>query len=557
MGFPGVNIDFTITTSSGKLENTSKVALQVTGLPQACKYIMVEWLAFSMPIEFFGGTGDLPFAVKDFPLGGSIVRRALANQVVNGNFYQESSSFLLKDMFDIAQDNPHATSALLLAYPYMDIIKVFALDANGEYVPSSDPPYTHTYNSLILRQTLPISPNATDIAVDLSSVTVTPLNQLGGRYVQGKSRATLKANATARYGAAITSYKISGPGITGGSTDTATTSFIPTAGNAVYTVDVTDSRGFKSSATVTLDVVPYQLPAFGRVVTRRANSSGSPLSEGTYATANAAYTHTEVLDTQGTDANPIVTALEFKKSSDATWTSVPDGFANGTDKLFGGELDAVAYDVRYSISDQYTTITYVDTVSAPVPVLDFKNGGDGLGIGMETDQPGLHVGWESWFEKPLHIQNPHGSQRWGVIRDDGKVDAAGTAANAICTTDAAGMAIYQNAGGMLALLATAPSSVMQIQGLAGLVLTVVKWGRVVHFTIGDVLSQPISSSTAIFSDIPEHLRSQIHVIAANAQIDGDFPQGAIILMDNAMRWWGNNAAAGQRFMLSGMYISAS
>jgi microcystin-dependent protein len=392
-----------IVTPSGKLENTSKLALEATGLPASCRYVTAPDLSVNV--------SGLPINVLRFettftpppPSGYGISRQIMTAQASGGSFYQESAPADLAAMFDAAQAEASTTPGLdMMTFPYISSSSLLLLDSSYGLI--SDSAGKPVQLDVIMDKVLPFSPNATAIAPDLSSVEVTPLNQLGGRYVQGKSRAQMKANATGRYGAAVTSYKVTGPGIAyAGAADTATTGFIPTPGDAVYTVEATDARGMRSSRTVALQVAPYQPPAFGRVTTRRANSSGDPLSEGTYATANAELTHAQVLDAQGADANPVVTALDFKKSSEPSWTAVPDGFASGIDKLFGGGLDAVAYDVRYAVSDQYTTVTYLDTVSAPVPVLDFKNGGDGLGIGMEADGPGLHIGWETWFYKPVHL----------------------------------------------------------------------------------------------------------------------------------------------------------
>ena len=64
-------------------------------------------------------------------------------------------------------------------------------------------------------------------------------------------------------------------------------------------------------------------------------------------------------------------------------------FSSGDPIVFGGGQISTeySYDIRYTIADQFNTVSVQDIVSTAAVVMDFKSGGKGVAIGKvsETD----------------------------------------------------------------------------------------------------------------------------------------------------------------------------
>ena len=60
--------------------------------------------------------------------------------------------------------------------------------------------------------------------------------------------------------------------------------------------------------------------------------------------------------------------------------------AQGTAFTFGGSISAESsYDIKYTISDAFTTVTVNDTISTVSVLMDFKAGGKGIAIGKVSE----------------------------------------------------------------------------------------------------------------------------------------------------------------------------
>lgn len=205
-------------------------------------------------------------------------------------------------------------------------------------------------------------------------------------YVQSKSKATLTINGAAgAYGSTISSYSISG----GGYSSTAssfTTGFLNTSGSITFTASVTDSRGRVSAdATVTISVVAYSAPSFSKYISQRCNSAGTASDSGTYVKSTVTFTYASC-----SSKNTITTATYYKKTTDTTWTNASKTFTSGTAFTFGGGKVSAesSYEVKFKLTDAFTSVEVTDTLSTASVVMDFKSGGLGVAIGKvaETDQ---------------------------------------------------------------------------------------------------------------------------------------------------------------------------
>lgn len=205
-------------------------------------------------------------------------------------------------------------------------------------------------------------------------------------YVQSKSKATLTINGAAgAYGSTISSYSITG----GGYSSTAssfTTGLLNTSGTITFTASVTDSRGrVSANATVTISVVAYSAPSFSKYISQRCNSSGAASDSGTYVKSTVNFSYASC-----SSKNTITTATYYRKTTETSWTNASKTFTSGTAFTFGGgNISAESsYEVKFKLTDAFTSIEVTDTLSTASVVMDFKSGGLGVAVGKvaETDQ---------------------------------------------------------------------------------------------------------------------------------------------------------------------------
>lgn len=215
-----------------------------------------------------------------------------------------------------------------------------------------------------------------------------------GIYVQTKSKATLTINGAAgSYGSTISSYSITG----GGYTSTAssfTTGFLNTSGTVTFTATVTDSRGrVSAAATVSISVVAYSPPSFASYLSQRCLSTGTVDDDGTYIRGLVSYSYASC-----SSKNTITRATYYKKASDTAWTNASAAFSSGTAFTFGGGSISTetSYDIKYTLTDAFTTIAIQDIVSTAAVVMDFKQGGKGVAVGKVSEVDNAFEVAEDW-----------------------------------------------------------------------------------------------------------------------------------------------------------------
>ena len=213
-------------------------------------------------------------------------------------------------------------------------------------------------------------------------------------YVQNKSKATVTINGAAgAYGSTISSYSISG----GGYSSTAssfTTGLLAASGTITFTAKVTDSRGRVSDAkTVSISVVAYSAPSFSSYISQRATSAGVINDDGTYIRGLISFSYATC-----SSKNTITCATYYKKSSATSWTNANKSFSSGTAFTFGGGAISTesSYDVKYTITDAFTTITIIDMVSTASVLMDFKAGGKGIAIDKVSEKDKTLEIADSW-----------------------------------------------------------------------------------------------------------------------------------------------------------------
>lgn len=215
-----------------------------------------------------------------------------------------------------------------------------------------------------------------------------------GIYVQTKSKAKLTINGAAgSYGSTISSYSITG----GGYTSTAssfTTGFLNSSGSIKFTATVTDSRGrVSAAATVTISVTAYSPPSFSSYLSQRCLSNGTIDDDGTYIRGLVSYAFSSC-----SSNNTITRATYYKRASDTAWTNASIAFSSGTAFTFGGGniSTETSYDVKYTLTDAFTTISIQDIVSTASVVMDFKQGGKGVAVGKVSEVDKAFEVAEDW-----------------------------------------------------------------------------------------------------------------------------------------------------------------
>ncbi len=213
-------------------------------------------------------------------------------------------------------------------------------------------------------------------------------------YVQSKSKATLKINGAAGvYGSTISSYEISGGGFSS-TASSFTTGFLTTSGTITFTAKVTDSRGRVSdAATVSISVVAYANPTCSSHLSQRATSSGTENDDGTYVKGTVTFSYSSC-----SSKNTITTATYYKKSSETSWINASKTFTSGTAFTYGGGAISTesSYDVKYTITDAFTTVTILDLVSTAAVLMDFKAGGKGIAIGKVSEKDNVFEIANDW-----------------------------------------------------------------------------------------------------------------------------------------------------------------
>lgn len=201
-------------------------------------------------------------------------------------------------------------------------------------------------------------------------------------YVKGKSKCKLTINgASGNQGSWITGYYISGGGFSS-SSQSFTTGNLTTAGNVTFSAYVTDSRGRRSDTeSITINVKDYTSPIIEIVGAYRCNSQGGADDNGTYIKV---YLEDRITQIAG---NTYSNKIEFKQASSSTWTNA-GSYASARGMVIGngGISTSSTYNVRFTVSDSFETVTKIVDVAPAFVTIDFKRGGKGIAIGKASEQ---------------------------------------------------------------------------------------------------------------------------------------------------------------------------
>ena len=243
----------------------------------------------------------------------------------------------------------------------------------------SDSGYSNQVGDFVYKEITLTIPNI-DATQPTATMALTPVSSLASPfntlYIKGKSKVMVTlTDGEGKYGATITSYKVS----VGGSSGTApyTSGYFTKAEAVTITGTVTDSRGYSRKYTQTITVIDYDKPQIipisteSEVVAARCDSSGNLSETGTYLKIKAKRSYSKV-NISGANKNLCYIRYRYKKEggSYSSWTTILATTAASdeitTGALLGGALSVTSsYVVQVqavdSIGEVGTTELYLPT----------------------------------------------------------------------------------------------------------------------------------------------------------------------------------------------------
>ena len=157
-------------------------------------------------------------------------------------------------------------------------------------------------------------------------------------------------------------------------------------------VTVTDSRGFVSSKSVTVQMLAWKLPYATINMARRSNFYAE-----TDITVNAYYSSVD-------NKNSVTIKYQYKKTSESNYSSLIT-IANNTQvtPTFDNAYD---YDVRYVISDLFGSTTYNTVLAKGIPLMFWDRLLNSIGInGFPSKANDVSVNGKSILPVTLYDQN--------------------------------------------------------------------------------------------------------------------------------------------------------
>lgn len=226
-----------------------------------------------------------------------------------------------------------------------------------------------------------------------------------GIYVQGKSKCKITVSGSAKYGATIKSFDISG---TNGkysrslsSAGSWTSPYITESGSVSFKVKATDSRSRTASTTKSITVYPYKNPSISTTKVFRCTSDGTASDTGTYISAS-------ILTNNYSDCNgknTITQTVMYRESTSSTW-STAKSVTTGTPVILGDNSisNSKSYVIRFTITDAFGSSTKDITISTSGCLLNIRKAKDGLAIGKFAEQSGLDIKWDSTFRSDVNVK---------------------------------------------------------------------------------------------------------------------------------------------------------
>ena len=269
------------------------------------------------------------------------------------------------------------------------------------------------YSSFTVKLTLsvPASVVPTVTSITLADRTDTLVPSAWNMFIQHKSGVRVSAITTAgAYSSTIKTIKLQ-VGTQSISQNYSASSLpqidvITQSGSLTCTVTVTDSRGRTASKTATVTFVPYAAPKFTNCVSERCLGNGEVDNDGTY------FKSTTAISFSTCNGNNTITLTVKYKKTDAVVYGSETTITPGVNTCGNDDLDTeFSYDVMYSVSDQFCTVTFTDYISTAIYLMHFLHGGKGVAFGQKaTMENYLDCAFKALFRDDVYFLTGNGVQ---------------------------------------------------------------------------------------------------------------------------------------------------
>ena len=262
-----------------------------------------------------------------------------------------------------------------------------------------------------LTVSVPASVVPTVTSITLSDKTDTPVPSSWNMFIQHKSGVRVTAITTAgAYSSTISKIKLQ-VGSQSISQNYSASSLpqidvITQSGSLTCTVTVTDSRGRTASKTATVTFVPYAAPKFTNCVSERCLANGEIDNDGTY------FKSTTAVSFSTCNGNNTITLTVKYKKTDAVVYGSETTITPGVNTCGNDDLDTeFSYDVMYSVTDQFCTVTFTDYISTAIYLMHFLHGGKGVAFGQKaTTENYLDCAFKALFRDDVYFLTGNGVQ---------------------------------------------------------------------------------------------------------------------------------------------------
>lgn len=244
----------------------------------------------------------------------------------------------------------------------------------------------------------------------------------GWGYTRNLSKlAAYITGAAGKYGASVSSFKLSFAGFSSTSSSM-TTGVLSASGTFALTATVTDTRGMSTVKTVNVSVMDYQFPTIVSASASRCNASGVADEEGTSAKVQCDYTNS----TAG-GLNAVTTTLRYRVSGASAWTTVAGGFADNVAKVVAGTFGTDSqYEFLFTVADKAKTVSRSATLDMAFFTMDFLTGGKGIAFGAPATRTGFDCHMPAYLRALTLLDGAQAmragrSASWVSGRDDAMV----------------------------------------------------------------------------------------------------------------------------------------
>lgn len=260
--------------------------------------------------------------------------------------------------------------------------------------------YCDTYNgstkigttSLAMTGTVPDSMKPTLNSFDIAMVNDNSVINGWGVAVAGFTKVKLTATATAQHSATVKSFTLSNSVATTQNVSSLnyTSGVITKSGNLSFTCSAKDSRAKSSdSSTQQMTFLAYSEPSINSFTVKRSSINAKLIDvivNYTFASVN--------------NHNTASAVLKYKKANEANWATYPTPITNGsTVTLADLELaEEYSYNIQLVVTDALGKTDVVEAFLSTIDVLmDFSDGGKGIGIGKISEKDGLEIDMPTYF----------------------------------------------------------------------------------------------------------------------------------------------------------------